>query len=118
VIAVNPRRQKGIPQLKKAIEQTALGLYKPPAADFIDNEALASAAVEGIKQEIPGLSNYAAIHYLINHESFQLDAVTQGRIEAIEKGNAFNPAKTQAEEILQRYHRIRHVMQQSVSEPD
>ena len=40
VIAVNPRKKKGIPQLKKAIEQTAQGLYKAPVKDFIDNKAL------------------------------------------------------------------------------
>ena len=39
-------------------------------------------------------------------------------IEEIELKNNFNPTKTQAEEILQRYSRIRHIMQQAVSEPD
>jgi len=42
----------------------------------------------------------------------------QQTIESIEQKNNFNPTKTQAEEILQRYGRIRHIMQQSVSEPD
>ena len=40
VVSVNPRKQKGITQLKKAIEQTASNLYKIPARDFIDNKAL------------------------------------------------------------------------------
>ena len=43
---------------------------------------------------------------------------TQQGIESIEKEYAFNPTKTQAEEILQRYGRIKHIMQQAVSEPD
>src|SRR5207253_7520447 len=34
VIAVNPRKQKGIPQLKKAIEQTTQQLYQAPVRDF------------------------------------------------------------------------------------
>ena len=38
VIAVNPRKNKGISQLKKAIEQTARQLYHVPVRDFIDNK--------------------------------------------------------------------------------
>ena len=118
VVVVNPRKQKGIPQLKKAMEQTGQGLYKPPVKDFIDNKALAPAAVEDLKKIRSDVSDYSAIHYLINHESFNLDSGTQQLIENIEKGHSFNPTKTQAEEILQRYTRIRHIMQVSVSEPD
>lgn len=118
VVAINPRKQKGIPQLKKAMEQTAQGLYKSPVKDFIDNKALAPASIEEIKQVRSDISDYAAIHYLINHESFDLDNGTQTLIESIEQRNHFNPTKTQAEEILQRYTRIKHIMQVSVSEPD
>jgi ferrous iron transport protein B len=42
----------------------------------------------------------------------------QETIENIEARHQFNPTKTQAEEILQRYSRIRQIMQQAVSEPD
>ncbi len=118
VVAVNPRKQKGIAQLKKVIEQTAQQLYKTPARDFIDNKSLAEAPVEEMKALFPHLSDYAAIHYLINHESFELDAAMQEKIGLIEKKHPFNSTKTQAEEILQRYSRIKHVMQVAVSEPD
>ena len=118
VIAVNPRKHKGVPQLKKAIEQTALNLYKPPINDFIDNKDLAATAIDELRHQIPHLSDYTAIHYLINHESFALDAKTQDVIESIEQKNKFNPTKTQAEEILHRYSRIKHIMQLTVSEPD
>ncbi len=74
--------------------------------------------MEGIKYRFPELSNYAAIHYLINHESFSLQPEDQDLVESIEVNSNFNPTKTQAEEILQRYTRIRHIMQTSVSEPD
>ncbi len=118
VIAVNPRKNKGIPQLKKAIEQTAQHLYHSPVRDFIDNKALAEASITAVKEQFPQLSDYTAIHYLINHESFELNETMQKKIEEIELKNKFNPTKTQAEEILQRYSRIRHIMQQTVSEPD
>ncbi len=118
VIVVNPRKNKGIIQLKKAIEQTAQHLYHSPIRDFIDNKELAAASIEDVKEQLPQLSDYAAIHYLINHESFDLNETMQKKIEEIEVKNNFNPTKTQAEEILQRYGRIRHIMQQAVSEPD
>ncbi len=118
VISVNPRKQKGIPQLKKVIEQTTGQLYHTPARDFIDNKSLAERPILEVKELFPQLSDYAAIHYLINHESFSLDNKNQDRIENIEKETRFNPTKTQAEEIMQRYARIKHIMHSSVSEPD
>ena len=117
IIPINPRKNKGIPQLKKALEQTALELYKAPVRDFINNEALASSAIGSVKQLLPELSDYKAIHYLINHESFALDKSLQEKIENIERVNNFNHTKTQAEEILQRYQRIGVILKQSVSEP-
>jgi len=118
VVAVNPLKNKGIPELKKAIALTAQQAYKVPARDFIDNKSFAAEAINELKQNFPELSDYTAIHYLINHESFILSEREQELIESIEIKNNFNPTKTQAEEILQRYSRIRQIMQQAVSEPD
>lgn len=117
VIPINPRRNKGIPLLKKAIEQTAKELYKAPVRDFINNEALAPAAIGGVKELLPDLSDYQAIHYLINHESFLLNNTLQEKIENIELTNQFNHTRTQAEEILQRYQRIGVILKQTVAEP-
>ena len=118
VVAVNPRKQKGIVQLKKVIEQTAQHLYQVPARDFIANRELAMASIDNVKEFFPDISDYKAIHYLINHESFDFDAPMQDTIENIERVHHFNPTKTQAEEILQRYNHIKHIMQVAVSEPD
>src|SRR6266498_5824442 len=46
VVSVNPRKQKGMPQLKKAIEQTALQLYQAPVRDIIENKQLALESIE------------------------------------------------------------------------
>jgi ferrous iron transport protein B len=118
VVPVNPRKNKGVDQLKKIIEQSAGHLYQPPARDFIDNLQLAANAITSVKQLYSGISNYKAIHYLINHEYFLLKEGMQEKIEAIEINNQFNPTKTQAEEIMQRYGRIKHIMQQTVVEAD
>lgn len=118
VIAVNPRKNKGIGELKKVLAQTAKLRQQPNKRDFIDNLALAPAAIEKVKQTLPGISNYEGIHYLINHENFGLPDTVNEVIEQAEMDNNFNPSKTQAEEILQRYTRIKQVMQQNVVEPD
>jgi len=119
VVVVNPRKNKGISQLKKVMAATALHQYQPPARDFIANRDLAMTAVDDIKTIVGGrVSDYKAIHLLINHESFDLPDQLQNKIEAAEKKNQFNPTKTQAEEILQRYTRIKGIMQQTVVEPD
>lgn len=118
VIAVNPRKNKGIGELKKVLAQTAKLRQQPNKRDFIDNLALAPAAIEKVKQTLPGISNYEGIHYLINHENFGLPDTVNEVIEQAEIDNNFNPSKTQAEEILQRYTRIKQVMQQNVVEPD
>ncbi len=118
VIPVNPRKNKGIVQLKKALAHTAKQTFSAPQFDFIPNKELAPFAIEGAKKLVPNISNYAAVHYLINHENFPLDTLTQNAIEHVEITNDFNPTKTQADEIVQRYSRIRQIMLQSVVEPD
>jgi ferrous iron transport protein B len=118
IVPVNPRKNKGIQALKKVIAQTASGQYQSPSFDFISNKTLASSAIEGMQEVLPGISDYKAIHYLIHHESFQLDTSLQDSIEQIEQKHAVNHTKIQAEEIMQRYGRIRQLMQQHVSEPD
>jgi ferrous iron transport protein B len=118
IIPVNPRKNKGIALLKKAIELAAEKIHHAPPRDFIDVNETSAAAITAIKTLVPGISNYRAVHYLINHENFLLDSDTQTAIESIEIENKFNPTKTQAEEIMQRYSRIKHIMQQTVVESD
>jgi ferrous iron transport protein B len=117
VVVINPRKNKGIPQLKKVIEDTANANFIAPR-EFIDSYALADNSVDAIKKLLPDISSYTALHYLINHENFELGASLQKDIEAAEVATKFNPTKTQAEEIMQRYGRIKHIMQQTVIEAD
>jgi len=118
IIPVNPRKNKGIAQLKKTLALTARQNQSAHPRDFINNHQLAPRAVDSVKHIFPGMSDYAAIHHLINHENFPLPGTIQDIIEKTESDNNFNHTKTQAEEILQRYSRIKQVMQQNVVEPD
>ncbi|QNA44636.1 ferrous iron transport protein B [Lacibacter sediminis] len=116
VVPVNPRKNKGIDVLKKAVEATAKHQYRPPAFDFIPNKNLATDAVNEVKEILPHLSDYAAIHHLINHESFLLNAEMQDKIETIEQRNKVQHTRIQAEEIMQRYQRIKQIVQNTITE--
>ncbi len=118
VIPVNPRKNKGISQLKKAIIQTSESARFFPEREFIDMEPMASEAIKKVQNIFPEISSYRAVHFLINHESFALSENHQEAIESIEVATKFNPAKTQAEEILQRYGKIKTIMKQTVVETD
>lgn len=118
IVAINPRKNKGITALKKAVEQAADKLQPSGNRDFIDNAQLAPKAVEAVKLLVPATGSYMAIHYLINHEHLSFPAEMQHKIEQVEADHKFNPTRTQAEEIMQRYARIRHIMQQTVVESD
>ncbi|MFN8244675.1 MAG: ferrous iron transport protein B [Ferruginibacter sp.] len=118
VVPVNPRKNKGIDVLKKTLEQAIENNFSAPSREFVPSKELAGAAISDVKEHLPAISDYAAIHYLINHENFTLSDEMQDCIENIEIKNKFNPTKTQAEEIMMRYGRIRHIMQQTVVERD
>lgn len=117
IVAVNPRKNKGITELKKALQQLTVKPSTPSDKKFIDTKKLAPAAIIGIHQLVPDISDYAAVHYLINHESFPLAQTVQKEIEGLAITHQFNPTKTQAEEIMQRYSHIRDIMRTHVVEP-
>lgn len=118
IVPINPRKNKGIEQLKKVIDLSVENTAQQTTRNFIDAHALAPNAIDAVKTHYPDISNYTAIHYLINHEQFILEEGMQDNIEQIEIDNQFNPTKTQAEEIMQRYGRIKHIMQQTIVEAD
>jgi ferrous iron transport protein B len=114
VVVVNARTGKGIEQLKSTVAQMLN--IEVTGQDFFPIEDLAKEAIGEMRELIPSIGNYGAIHHLINHESFELDSGIQEKIEAIEVKYKFNHTKIQAEDIQLRYHKIRQVMLKSVEE--
>ena len=117
VVAVDPRKNRGIAELKKTL-QLAVDLKPMVPRPFVEIDASNRDAVFQVKTLFPGLSEYAAIHYLINHENFPLQQDQHDAIKIAEEQFLFNPTRTQAEEIMRRYGRIRSIMQQTVVEAD
>jgi ferrous iron transport protein B len=114
VVVVNARTGKGIEQLKSTVAQMLT--IEVTGQDFFPIGALAKEAIGEMRDLIPGLGNYGAIHHLINHESFELENGIQEKIEKIEEKYKFNHTKIQAEDIQLRYQKIRQVMLKSVEE--
>jgi ferrous iron transport protein B len=114
VVLVNARTGKGIEQLKSTVAQMLN--IEVTGQDFFPIEDLAKEAIGEMRDLIPTLGNYGAIHHLINHESFELGSEIQEKIETIEEKYKFNHTKIQAEDIQLRYQKIRQVMLKSVEE--
>ncbi len=118
IVAINPRKNKGTTALKKAIEQLLENAHHLPARDFLDQSFLSNPSVSVTKKYLPDASNYKVLHHLINNEYFGEDKTLHQKIEQVKHDHNFNATKTQAEEIMQRYSRIKFIMQQTVVEND
>lgn len=117
VVAINPRRNKGISELKKVINDVKQVGQIIPANDFIDIKDLTGEWLEDIKQLCTLNSNYSALHVACNYLELQyLNAAQRIRIGALLDEVKFHKARVQAEEIMQRYRRISTIMQQCVVE--
>jgi ferrous iron transport protein B len=114
VVPINPRKNEGIGELKKVMEKTVKEAVC--FRQFVEVGELAKAPVEVMKTVFPGISDYSAVHYLINHESMAFKDDMQNRIEKIETDNHFNHTKVQAEEILKRYSRIKTIINETVKQ--
>ncbi len=117
IVSVNPRKNKGLIELRKVITATIKQHTNGVKDNFIDVKGLAPTAIEKF-QEIMDVNDYKALHYLINYEEFGLDEKTSKQVQEIEKKSTFNATKTQAEEVISRYNRIRKIMLNNVTEPN
>ena len=116
VVAINPRKNKGITQLKKTISEVAQ--YQNAAReDFIPIEPITGSWIREIEAIAGGSSHYHALHIACNYlELHYLQAAQRIQIGAILDSNHFQKAKTQAEEVMQRYAKIAVIMKQCVAE--
>ena len=67
---------------------------------------------------MPAISDYTAIHYLINHAHIPLDQDIRDTVISLRNTQPFNPTRVQADEIMQRYARIKQVLANNVVEKD
>ncbi len=116
VVAINPRKNKGIAQLKKTISDVK-NSAQVRSGEFLSTKELTGEWIEELK-EIGGTdSYYAALHIACNHSELNyLQAAQRIRIAALLDEVKFNKANVQAREVMERYKKIGTVMQQCVAE--
>lgn len=117
VVAINPRKGKGIPQLKKTIELTLKQEQLAVREDFIPISDLTGTWITEVR-ELCGLpGNYSALHVACNYlELSYLKAAQRIQIGALLDIHGFQKARVQAEEVMLRYKQIAVIMQQCVVE--
>jgi ferrous iron transport protein B len=119
IVITNPRKGKGIDQLKKTLEQTLQQANSASKrADFIQLPAQLQNTANQLQKQLQAQSGYEALHYLMHCR--QPDFIhLESRLEAQEIAEkiSFNTTKFQAQEILLRYQRINAITKTSVSEP-
>jgi len=117
VVAINPRKNKGIPQLKKTISEVHQHKPSGQREDFINIKSIAGNWIEEVKQLCVLESDYKALHVACNYlELGYLQAAQRIQIGAILDINGFHKSKVQAEEIMDRYKKIAVIMQHCVAE--
>ena len=116
VVVVNPRKNKGLGQLKKAIALTQQAVFQP-LNDFVPVARLAAGAIKAVKQLSGVESDYGAVHIASGTDKIEfLSPEKQQQIQAALSHNDFHKGKIQAEEVMLRYERIARIMQRTVVE--
>lgn len=117
IIPINPRRNKGITELKKAIvDLRQMGSAKE-RKPFVDMEVLKEPWVQKIQDDMGLNSAYKAFHLACEYEQFGfLSADQKKNIGKAAEEAGLSKARVQGEEVLKRYERISQIMQQTVVE--
>lgn len=118
IVPINPRKNRGIPQLKKILTQVAVNLAQSNSRNFVPGALWGRGTVQAIKEKIPHLSDYKALHFAFNHKDLNIQNSTKKIVEDAISHIPLNKSVSQAEEIMDRYARIKVIMHQTVVEPD
>ncbi|RYE24268.1 MAG: ferrous iron transport protein B [Sphingobacteriales bacterium] len=116
VVAINPRKNKGIAQLKKVITDVK-NSAQMRSSEFLNTKELAGNWIAELRNFTDTDSDYAALHVACNfNELTYLKAAQRIRTAALLDEVKFHKANVQAREVIERYKKISIVMQQCVVE--
>lgn len=118
IVPINPRKNKGISLLKKTLSQLASVLTPNAIRNFVPDALWGRGTVQAIKERLPQLSDYKALHLAFNYKELTINPSVKKIVEEAIKDIPLNKTLSQAEEITDRYARIKAIMQQTVVEPD
>lgn len=114
-VAINPRMEFGLEVLDRCIsDELLMKSSKRTRNSFIDIDGLCYPAIQELKLIFPAITDYAALHFIVNHSSFNLADDTHEKIEDIIRKHNFKTIQIQAEDIQKRYAKIRDIVKRSV----
>lgn len=117
VVPINPRKNKGMAELKKVMADLRQLPRPRDRKPFVDMEVLSSPWVEKIKDRLGLDSAYAAFHVACHAEDLDfLDSDQKAEIRQWVDAAPFSKSRIQGEEVLKRYERISQIMKQTVVE--
>ena len=117
VIGINPRRGKGIAELRRTLIQLLEGAGGLPAEPFIDSKALAGEVLTEVRALAGLSSDYAALQLACaGPESSFLNAAQRIQLPALLDLHKFSKGKIQAAEVVARYGRIGKMLPLAVRE--
>lgn len=116
VVKINPRKNKGIADLKKSIADVHQA-NTTGRKSFIDITEATGPWLEEITGICNLQSNYSAMHVACNYMELSfLNAAQRIRITALVNEAGFHKSKVQAEEVMLRYKKISTIMDRCVVE--
>lgn len=116
IVVVNPRKNKGLTQLKKTIQQVHSAAFQP-LNDFVPVATLSGTVIREVKSIAGVESDYGAVHIACGVEKIEfLSAQKKESISKALQQHDFHKGKVQAEEVMLRYERIARIMQRTVVE--
>lgn len=117
VVKINPRRNKGISQLKKVLADMRLAAPVYHGREFIDVKEHTGAWLDEVKELCLLESRYGALQVACSYMELSfLNAAQRIHISALVNESGFHKAKVQAEEIMERYRKIGTIMDKAVAE--
>lgn len=117
VVKINPRRNKGISQLKKTVADMRLAASTIHNREFIDIKAQAGPWLDEVQEICKLESRYSALQVACSYMDLSfLNAAQRMRIAALVDQSGFHKAKVQAEEVMARYRKIGTIMDKAVVE--
>lgn len=116
VVKINPRRNKGIPQLKKVVADMRLAAPALHSREFIDIKAHVGDWLDDVQDICKLESRYSALQVACSYMDLSfLNAAQRIQIGALADQAGFHKAKVQAEEVMERYRKIGTIMDKSVA---
>ena len=115
VVFVNPRKNKGITELKNFL--TAFTPNKNTISTQFPAVSIGGDMVKKLNDLYPNYSSYFCLQLLLNHAKLTLNTNLKSEIERIINHQIIDTSKIQAEETLWRYQNLQTIVQKTVSQP-